>query len=258
MNENGVCEKCGEKLVCIDIDPSETEGFARSLMKLPYFSRNRDEFIRFEGCLRRNGPFDAVIDAANIGLCNQKEFSFSQVNSVIKRIREVSPSKKMPLVILHTRRVHDDTARDPRNRKFIESWKSAGCLYYSPRGSNDDWFWLYAAVSNKCLLVTNDEMRDHLFQLAGTSFFSRWKEKHQVRMTFSRRGPTLHMPPSYSIVIQESESGNWHIPTTTGDDLEMPRQWICVTRDTANTTVSATTPATSNIDKMEGSTQTGS
>lgn len=41
-------------------------------------------------------------------------------------------------------------------------------------------YWLYAAVSCKCLLVTNDEMRDHLFQLLGTSFFPRWKEKHQV------------------------------------------------------------------------------
>jgi len=52
------------------------------------------------------------------------------------------------------------------------------------------------------LLVTNDEMRDHLFQLLGTSFFPRWKEKHQVRLTFSKRGPTLHLPPPYSIVIQ--------------------------------------------------------
>ena len=41
-------------------------------------------------------------------------------------------------------------------------------------------YWLYAAVSCRSLLVTNDEMRDHLFQLLGTSFFPRWKEKHQV------------------------------------------------------------------------------
>jgi len=46
--------------------------------------------------------------------------------------------------------------------------------------SNCSRYWLYAAVSCKCLLVTNDEMRDHLFQLLGNSFFPRWKEKHQV------------------------------------------------------------------------------
>jgi hypothetical protein len=45
-------------------------------------------------------------------------------------------------------------------------------------------YWLYAAVCYKCLLVTNDEMRDHLFQLLGTSFFPRWKEKHQVFQLF--------------------------------------------------------------------------
>ncbi|KAG2242385.1 hypothetical protein Bca52824_095767 [Brassica carinata] len=62
---------------------------------------------------------------------------------------------------------------------------------------------LYAAVSCKCLLVTNDEMRDHFFQLLGTSFFPRWKEKHQVTISVSREeGLKLHMPPPYSIIIQ--------------------------------------------------------
>lgn len=30
--------------------------------------------------------------------------------------------------------------------------------------------------------------------------------------------------------MQESEQGSWHVPTVTGDDLEVPRQWLCVTR----------------------------
>lgn len=29
---------------------------------------------------------------------------------------------------------------------------------------------------------------------------------------------------------QESENGSWHVPTTTNDDLETPRQWLCATR----------------------------
>jgi proteinaceous RNase P len=29
-------------------------------------------------------------------------------------------------------------------------------------------------------LITNDEMRDHLFQLLGSDFFPKWKERHQV------------------------------------------------------------------------------
>ena len=41
-------------------------------------------------------------------------------------------------------------------------------------------YWLYAAIKFKCLIVTNDEMRDHIFQLLGNDFFPKWKERHQV------------------------------------------------------------------------------
>lgn len=41
-------------------------------------------------------------------------------------------------------------------------------------------YWLYAAAKLKCLLVTNDEMRDHIFELLSTSFFQKWKQRHQV------------------------------------------------------------------------------
>lgn len=98
------------------------------------------------------------------------------------------------------------------------------------------WFryWLYATVKLGCLLVTNDEMRDHIFELLGSNFFNQWKERHQVRYlsflrslksidnlsfqifvhmfffspylqvhyTFVKGNLKLQMPPSYSLVIQ--------------------------------------------------------
>lgn len=39
-----------------------------------------------------------------------------------------------------------------------------GVLYTTLVGSNDDWYLLYAAVKLKCLLVTNDEIQDHIFE----------------------------------------------------------------------------------------------
>ncbi|KAG9147766.1 hypothetical protein Leryth_018820 [Lithospermum erythrorhizon] len=282
MDENGVCGSCREKLVCIDIDPKETENFANSLAKLASEREVRSNFVSFkkerkicsvpvvmstanicfatisgifyierlqtnvEGSiiqewLQKHGPFDAIVDGANIGLANQHHFNFSQLKSIVNQLRQISPSKRLPLVILHKSRVTGGPAQHPNNKKLLDSWKNAGALYSTPQGSNDDWgiaskdpckYWLYAAVSCKCLLVTNDEMRDHLFQLLGTNFFPRWKEKHQVRLAISKqsKGPILSMPPPYSIVIQESEQGSWHIPTVTGDDLETPRQWLCATR----------------------------
>ncbi|GMI80517.1 proteinaceous RNase P 1 [Hibiscus trionum] len=226
MTKNGVCHSCGEKLVCIDIDPKETENFAAKLAELACSKEARADFVRFQEWLQQHGPFDAVIDGANVSLINSENFNLNQLKKVVNQLQQTSPSKRYPLVILHQSRV----ARDPNNRTWLEKWKKAGVLYATPYGSNDDWYWLYAAVSCKCLVVTNDEMRDHLFQLLGNSFFPRWKEKHQVRLSMTRTGLVLNMPPPYSIVIQESESGCWHVPSIADDDLSNPRQWLCACR----------------------------
>ncbi|KAK7261790.1 hypothetical protein RIF29_28110 [Crotalaria pallida] len=230
VNDDGVCLSCGEKLVSIDIDPKETENFAASLSKLACQRETKSHFYNFQKWLDQHGPFDAVVDGANVGLCNMHHFSFGHLNSVVRQLRELSPSKRLPLIILHVSRVTSGPAQNPNNKRLLENWKNNGALYATPQGSNDDWYWLYAAVSSKCLLLTNDEMRDHLFQLLGSSFFPRWKEKHQVRISASNRGPSLIMPPRYSIVIQESSNGSWHVPTVSTDDHEIPRKWLCVTR----------------------------
>ncbi|KAF5183948.1 Proteinaceous rnase p [Thalictrum thalictroides] len=230
VDEKGVCHCCAERLVCIDIDPLETENFANLLYSLACQRDAKANFNHFQDWLKHNGPFDAVIDGANVSLNNGHTFSFFQLNAVVERVRELSPTKRLPLIILHTGRVVGGPANSPRNKTLIEQWRRSGALYIAPKGSNDDWYWLYAAVSGKSLLVTNDEMRDHLFQLLGTSFFPRWKEKHQVRYKLSRDGTVLQLPPPYSIVIQESERGGWHIPMVSADDVDMPRQWVCASR----------------------------
>ncbi|GAV69381.1 RNase_Zc3h12a domain-containing protein/PPR_3 domain-containing protein [Cephalotus follicularis] len=230
MDERGVCESCGEKLVCIDLDARETANFASSLSKLACQREVKADFNSFQDWLRQHGPFDAVVDGANVGLINQHEFRFDQLNTVVSQLQQMSRSKKLPLVILHRSRVTGGPAVNPNNKRLLEQWKNSGALYPTPAGSNDDWYWLYAAVSCKSLLVTNDKMRDHLFQLLGTSFFPRWKEKHQVQLSVSWEGIRLQMPPPYSIVIQEAENGSWHVPMNTNDDTETPRQWLCATR----------------------------
>lgn len=50
MDERGVCQTCGEKLVCIDIDPQETENFARSLANLAGQKEVKADFVRFQVC----------------------------------------------------------------------------------------------------------------------------------------------------------------------------------------------------------------
>ena len=108
-----------------------------------------------------------------------------------------------------------------RFRPLIQSWERAGILCKSPAGMNDDWFWMQAALVSGpgTLLVTNDEMRDHHFQMLSPRSFLRWKERHQVHFHFGgdapnnssrgggRRPVVLIYPEIYSRRIQRVGDG---------------------------------------------------
>ncbi|PNY12554.1 pentatricopeptide repeat-containing protein [Trifolium pratense] len=204
-------------IATIDLDPVETENFAKSVASIAISKEKNSNFQTFQKWLDYYGPFEAVIDAANI-------------NAVVNEMRHKLPSKKFPLIVLHHRRIKGDKRDGPINKALVDRWNNAGALYATPTGSNDDWYWLYAAIKFKCLLVTNDEMRDHLFQLLGNDFFPKWKERHQVRFGFSDAGLGFYMPPPCSVVIQESEEGHWHIPIEAELNDEADRRWLCITR----------------------------
>lgn len=57
----------------------------------------------------------------------------------MNKLREMSPSKRFPLLILHKRRVHGKPDKDPRHKKLLETWEKCGALYATPLGSDDDW-----------------------------------------------------------------------------------------------------------------------
>ncbi|KAL0339051.1 UNVERIFIED_CONTAM: Proteinaceous RNase P 1, chloroplastic/mitochondrial [Sesamum angustifolium] len=177
VDSDGLCKSCGAKLVTIDLDPMETENFAKSVAAIAAQREKKSSFQKF------------------------------QVNAVVNGIRQMLPSRKWPLIVLHNRRITGEKMDEPFNKALIEKWRNADALYATPTGSNDDWYWLYAAIKYRCLIVTNDEMRDHLFQLLGTDFFPKWKERHQ-----------------------ESEKGHWHIPIVSELENEDERIWLCCTR----------------------------
>ncbi|KAL2239339.1 proteinaceous RNase P 2 [Sesamum indicum] len=231
ITSDGRCCACREQLVCVDIDRAETEKFAQSVASLAMEREVQSNFKEFQDWLDQHSEYESVVDGANVGLYQQNfaegGFSIAQLDDVVKEVHK--GSQKWPLVVLHKKRIRS-LLEDVSKRKLIEEWTDQGLLYGTPYGSNDDWYWLYAAVKLKCLLVTNDEMRDHIFELLGSNFFFRWKERHQVRYTFMKGNLKLTMPPSYSLVIQESEKGWWHIPLAGEVSSESLRTWLCVTR----------------------------
>ena len=50
--------------------------------------------------------------------------------------------------MLHQSRTKADAARERRAAGLLERLNRNNCFYATPFGSNDDWYWLYAAVNS--------------------------------------------------------------------------------------------------------------
>jgi len=229
---HGQCAGCKGRLASVDIDMDKTHRFADSVAALALERETKANFRRFQEWLEENKEYEAIVDGANIALYQQNfaegGFSLTQLDSVITELRGRYHGK-WPLVILHNKRIAK-LMENSSNRHLIETWRANGALYTTPNGSNDDWYWLYAAIKLNCLLVTNDEMRDHIFELLGSSFFPKWKQRHRVKYTFNKGKAVLVMPPPYSSEIQESEVGSWHVPMEEKSGDERVRIWLCIGR----------------------------
>ncbi|KAI4382255.1 hypothetical protein MLD38_008243 [Melastoma candidum] len=229
---DGVCGSCGDRLACVDLSDMEREEFAGSIAKLAFDREVHANFREFQAWVEEHADYEAIVDGANIGLYQQNfadgGFNVAQLEAVVKELQERSKGK-FPLVILHNKRLKG-LMGSSSHKKLLEEWIHKGVMYGTPGGSNDDWYWLYAAVKLKCLLVTNDQMRDHIFELLGGNFFSKWKERHQVKYTFVKGFPVLQIPPPFSMVIQESERGSWHVPITDESCGDTEKTWLCIAR----------------------------
>ena len=66
--------------------------------------------------------------------------------------------------------------------RYFEKWEKDCLVYHTPTGMNDDWFWLYACLSEsksgrQPLVITNDMMRDHHFKLLSQHAFLKYKDQ---------------------------------------------------------------------------------
>ena len=115
---------------------------------------------------------------------------------------------KKVLLVMHNR--HFSRHMLPQQYKSLcDSWINDGILYKTPPGMNDDWFWMHAALKYKALVVTNDEMRDHHFQMMAPKFFLRWKERHQIHFDFGLWGKESDRSSPNHEQIRCSSSGRF-------------------------------------------------
>lgn len=139
-----------------------------------------------------------------------------------------SPSRSPParhkvLCVVNANRLRPPSASAPWVRKRLADMQRRGELFAAPAGTNDDWFWLYAAVAaaSDALLVSNDEMRDHSFQLVAPKYFARWKQRHQVRYAIEDGQATFQFPAMYTSCAQKLDNNSWVFPKKDGT-------WLCI------------------------------
>jgi ribonuclease P protein 3 len=206
---------------------------------------------------RQEKPLDIVIDGANIGYYEQnfagapKHVDYRQIDWVVQHCLRLN---KTVLLFLHSR--HFSNKLMPRNAEpIVRAWREAGILYSTPPGMNDDWFWMHAALQSGpgTHVLTNDEMRDHHFQMLAPRSFVRWKDRHQIHFGFGnwekdaegkslrRRQVDLVYPEIYSRRMQRVQDG-LVVPRpkrgdenrfldgthTATDDEPMEERYVCI------------------------------
>ncbi|EFN56261.1 hypothetical protein CHLNCDRAFT_145111 [Chlorella variabilis] len=199
----GRCSRCGGRLAALDLSGEELRQFAQGIAAIAERQERRpNDFKQFKCWLEEHGPFGAVVDGANVALYGQNfdsgGFNFGQIRAVCDHLASRHPDLK-PLLLLNVGRTKAAQARAPAAQALMRELGEAKSFYVTPAGSNDDWYWIYAAVTagERGLLVSNDEMRDHIFQ--------------------------LDYPAPYTTCAQELECGSWVFPGADGS-------WLCARR----------------------------
>ncbi len=210
---------------------------------------------QFERFIQEHLPYNFVIDGANVGYFEQnfanapKHIDYKQIDGLLRHLLEQPSASSNDqqhqhriILFLHERHFSPKLAPSWANAIF-QLWDSDVSPYNrltvfrTPTGFNDDWFWMHAALIHggkdgmpSVQAITNDEMRDHHFQMLAQGSFLRWKERHQVRFDFgqwntdlNRREVLLQYPSSYSRRIQQVECYDGEGDTSgVGDTFVIP------------------------------------
>lgn len=155
----------------------------------------------------KNEKIDIVIDGANVGYYRSvytdapQSVDYRQIDSVVNHFLR---RKKRVLLFLHQRHF-EEPLLPPYAKDIVQKWNKEQVLYRTPFGFNDDWFWMHAALwsGRDTLVISNDEMRDHHFQMLAHRYFLHWKERHQIHFERGEDNRLIfHHPLCYSRRIQ--------------------------------------------------------
>ena len=148
----------------------------------------------------------------------------------IQLITDALIERKMkPLVVLHHYHLHHLRKQKDPGLQILEvivlqlvyeqNLHKDNLLYFVREGSNDDWYWLYVAlmsptrmvaltISVEVQFVTNDQMRDHLFNADDDeNLFRVFRDERQIKykippLAKSASDVSFRFPFKYTTCIQ--------------------------------------------------------
>jgi hypothetical protein len=198
-NSSAACPNCGSVLGRIVLTEDEQSRVREALynIALSVSPRQLKHLKDFAKWLQTVEEFDYIVDACNIAYARQNHatgnFSFRQIELVVNYLRERNPHWRI-LVILPTYYLYENTPNNVAKSYYTPNKKSAddvrilaefkrnSMLYEAPKGSNDDWYWIFATVHEgrrgHAYVVTNDRMRDHRLAFLEPRPFLRWRNAH--------------------------------------------------------------------------------
>ena len=216
VHEDGVCDANPEIAAQpFDVSNEQAEDMLEALRQFAYSrSCKLEHFDRYTGYVRAAQP-QVMVDGSNIGLFNQNfvegGFSFAQIARVVAELEREVGHRTQPVVCLHSSRLRSDEAQDDDSKHIIECLEKKSALCVAPKGANDDWYWLYAAIAagSQGIAVTNDELRDHIaHMMPDPNAFLRWQELHQAHFSMSSNEMRIVWPEPFTTTVQHRIADN--------------------------------------------------
>lgn len=113
-----LCATTGKAMPSVDISLEAKKALMEQCVSLLATPKQRSMFAHFQDFLSRHGPFDVVVDGANVGFNNQNfsdgAFSYTQVDAVVKSFARKGYKV---LLVLHKRWLQEHVLADGDARR---------------------------------------------------------------------------------------------------------------------------------------------
>lgn len=224
VEKDGLCNNI--KLKSVDLSKSEKNTLLTNIENIYAKEKNKSNLETYKDFLKKNKEIDVLMDGANILFNTDRKIGINGYHRINAIYLYLKKNNHTPLIILHQRHF-DYLSKFGMSKDEIEevkglykSWDND--VYLTPYKMNDDWFFIYGSIyKDKCKVVTNDQLRDHIFKISEHDLYQdilkKWIERRVINYKFKfndyKNLNTLKLifPNKFSVRIQRIDD-IWYIP----------------------------------------------